>query len=110
MNDTFLMQIKRCGLHTDIDIRRGIQMVRAQRSGMVQTEAQYKFIYLALLHYIDTLSHKIQAQQVCMLYKIKILVLNHAGLIKIFGIFFLYLEMLGSRSRIYKHKMLGRRK
>ncbi|XP_021957927.1 tyrosine-protein phosphatase corkscrew isoform X2 [Folsomia candida] len=61
--DLIVDQIKRCGLHTDIDIRRGIQMVRAQRSGMVQTEAQYKFIYLALLHYIDTLSHKIQAQQ-----------------------------------------------
>jgi len=40
--------------------------VRAQRSGMVQTEAQYKFIYLALLHYIDTLSHKLQAQQKCL--------------------------------------------
>ena len=28
-------------------------MVRAQRSGMVQTEAQYRFIYMAVRHYID---------------------------------------------------------
>lgn len=39
-------------------------MVRAQRSGMVQTEAQYKFVYLAVQHYIDTLQQRIQAEQV----------------------------------------------
>ena len=36
------------GLDCDIDIQKTIQMVRAQRSGMVQTEAQYKFIYVAI--------------------------------------------------------------
>ena len=39
-------------------------MVRSQRSGMVQTEAQYKFVYLAVQHYIDTLQQRIQAEQV----------------------------------------------
>lgn len=30
----FYYQIKRCGLHTDIDIRRGIQMVRGMVFGI----------------------------------------------------------------------------
>lgn len=38
-------------------------MVRAKRSGMVQTEAQYKFVYLAVQHYIETLQQRIQAEQ-----------------------------------------------
>jgi tyrosine-protein phosphatase non-receptor type 11 len=33
-------------------------MVRSQRSGMVQTEAQYKFVYLAVQHHIDTLRQR----------------------------------------------------
>lgn len=40
------------GLDCDIDISKYIVMVREQRSGMVQTEAQYKFIYLAVAEYI----------------------------------------------------------
>lgn len=31
---------------------------------MVQTEAQYKFVYLAVLHYIETVSQRVQAEQV----------------------------------------------
>lgn len=52
------------GLDCDIDIQKCIQMVREQRSGMVQTEAQYKFIYLAVSHYIDATKTKLQACQV----------------------------------------------
>uniref|UniRef100_A0A8C9B2C9 protein-tyrosine-phosphatase n=1 Tax=Phocoena sinus TaxID=42100 RepID=A0A8C9B2C9_PHOSS len=40
------------GLDCDIDVPKTIQHVRRQRSGMVQTEAQYKFVYLALQRYI----------------------------------------------------------
>ena len=57
-------QIKRQGLDCEIDIQRSIQMVRSQRSGMVQTEAQYQFVYLAVEHYIETLQQRMLAKQV----------------------------------------------
>ncbi|KRY44122.1 Tyrosine-protein phosphatase non-receptor type 11, partial [Trichinella britovi] len=41
-------------LQCTIDIRRTVQMLRSQRSGMVQTEAQYKFVYMSVHYYIDT--------------------------------------------------------
>ena len=47
----------------EIDILRTIQMVRSQRSGMVQTEAQYKFVYLAVQHYVQTKIRRLQASQ-----------------------------------------------
>lgn len=58
--------IDRNGLDTEIDIQRTIQMVRSQRSGMVQTEAQYKFVYYAVQHYIQTLFHRMRAEQQCL--------------------------------------------
>ncbi len=39
-------------------------MVRSQRSGMVQTEAQYKFVYMAVMHYMETERQRWQAEQV----------------------------------------------
>lgn len=52
--DMILDQIDREGLDCEIDIHRTILMVRSQRSGLVQTEAQYKFVYYAVQHYIQT--------------------------------------------------------
>ena len=53
------------GVDCDIDVPKSIQMVRSQRSGMVQTEAQYRFIYMAVQHYIETLQRRIEEEQVC---------------------------------------------
>lgn len=53
MIDILVDLIRRQGLDCDIDVPKTIQLVRRQRSGMVQTEAQYKFVYLALQQYIQ---------------------------------------------------------
>lgn len=34
---------------------------------MVQTEAQYKFVYLAVKHYIEAISQRVQEEQVSMI-------------------------------------------
>ena len=62
--DLLIDTIKRIGLDCEIDIQRTIQAVRMKRSGMVQTEAQYKFVYLAVQHFIETLQQRIVAEHV----------------------------------------------
>ena len=52
------------GLECEIDIPKTIQRTRTYRSGMVQSEAQYKFVYLAVKYYIETLLQRIQEEQV----------------------------------------------
>uniref|UniRef100_UPI0035902089 tyrosine-protein phosphatase non-receptor type 11-like isoform X1 n=1 Tax=Myxine glutinosa TaxID=7769 RepID=UPI0035902089 len=61
--DILLELIRHKGLECEIDIPKSIQLVRSQRSGMVQTEAQYKFVYRALLHYVETLQKRLHEEQ-----------------------------------------------
>ncbi|KAI9585336.1 tyrosine-protein phosphatase corkscrew-like [Glossina fuscipes] len=56
--DMILDQIDKYGVNTEIDIKRTIQMARLQRAGLVQTEAQYKFIHYALQRYIQRICKK----------------------------------------------------
>lgn len=62
--DLLINYIKTMGLNCDIDISRTIQAIREQRSGMVQTETQYRFIYKAVQQYVNTMSKRIQMDNV----------------------------------------------
>ncbi|OQV14787.1 Tyrosine-protein phosphatase non-receptor type 11 [Hypsibius exemplaris] len=50
--DIIINQINKLGLDCEIDIHRTVLQVREQRSGTVQIEAQYKFIYMAVQHFV----------------------------------------------------------
>ncbi|CAL1530188.1 unnamed protein product [Lymnaea stagnalis] len=53
VTDMIITQIKTYGFDCDIDIFKTILMVRAQRSGLVQTQSQYQFVYLAVQRYME---------------------------------------------------------
>lgn len=61
--DMILTQLRILGLDCEIDIQKTIQMVRSQRSGMVQTEAQYEFVYTAVQHFIEVEHRRHLAEQ-----------------------------------------------
>lgn len=52
--DSLIKFIEYQGWDTHIDIQRTVQVLRTQRSGLVQTEEQYKFIYQIIYHYLNT--------------------------------------------------------
>lgn len=54
--DMILDKIKTCGIQCDIDIYKTVCSLRAQRSGMIQTEKQYQFLYKAIRNFIQSLN------------------------------------------------------
>lgn len=52
--DMLIDQLKHNGLVHEIDIYQIVLMARAQRSGLVQFQAQYKFIHLAIQEYVNS--------------------------------------------------------
>ena len=60
--DMIIDRIKRKGFDCEIDIHHTVQCVRNQRSGMIQTEAQYSFIYEAIAQHINTMRIRLEAE------------------------------------------------
>lgn len=58
--DILLDFLNQYGYDIDIDIQKTIHTVRHQRSGMIQTEAQYRFIYQAVNHYITAVEQRVK--------------------------------------------------
>ena len=54
-------KIKHYGLQCDIDVQKQVLHLRSQRSGMVHTEKQYQFLYIALKEYIELATRQQQA-------------------------------------------------
>ena len=52
--DVLIKLVVEKGWDKIIDIKHTVHHLRGQRTGMVQTDIQYKFIYEVLLHYINT--------------------------------------------------------
>mmetsp|Transcript_24786 Transcript_24786/g.64549 ORF Transcript_24786/g.64549 Transcript_24786/m.64549 type:complete len:557 (-) Transcript_24786:67-1737(-) len=56
--DILLRAVQEHGVDVEIDITKSIQAVRHQRSGMIQTEEQYRFCYEAIACHIATLNER----------------------------------------------------
>jgi len=52
------------GLDCELDIQRTTHLVRSFRPGLVQSEAQYQFIYTAINHYVQSVCSRISAEKV----------------------------------------------
>jgi tyrosine-protein phosphatase non-receptor type 11 len=56
--DILLRAIQEHGIDVEIDIMKTIQATRQQRSGMIQTEEQYRFCYEAIACHIATVAER----------------------------------------------------
>lgn len=61
--DVIIKFVEQMGWDEEIDVQRSVQAARSQRSGMVQTEQQYKFVYRAILHYVEACQQRFNASQ-----------------------------------------------
>ncbi|XP_026807619.1 tyrosine-protein phosphatase non-receptor type 11-like [Rhopalosiphum maidis] len=61
--DLLIGLINRKGLDCELDIQRTTHLVRSFRPGLVQSEAQYQFIYTAINHYVQSICSRISAEK-----------------------------------------------
>ena len=61
--DCILSSIRANGLQQEVDIQQCVLTIRLQRSGMVQTEPQYRFIYHAVQHSVEAYQQRLCHKQ-----------------------------------------------
>jgi protein tyrosine phosphatase len=61
--DNILDKIKTYGINSDIDIYKTVYSLRSQRSGMIQTEKQYQFLYTIVHLYVESALSRINARE-----------------------------------------------
>ena len=67
--DIIIKLIEHQGWEREIDIQRTIQLLRTHRSGMVQTEDQYRFVYHTIKQYVETDSKDISDSETDAIYE-----------------------------------------
>ena len=63
MIDMIIDKIKAHGIQCDIDLYKTVSHLRCQRSGMIQTEKQYQYLYKAINYFIDSYKQSHQNQR-----------------------------------------------
>ena len=54
--DMIIDKIKTLGIQCDVDIYKSVSYLRSQRSGMIQTEKQYQYLYTTINYFIEMLT------------------------------------------------------